>query len=298
LPKKRITAVRYFDAHTHVNFGAFDPDCREVIDRALKAGVGFVNVGTQATTSARAVELAREYENLYAAVGLHPIHTSASYHDADELGDDLEARSFTSRGEVFGYEYYKKLALDPKTVAIGECGFDYFRLGENREEQITKQKQAFAEQVRLAEEVKKPLMIHARASKGTDDAYEDLAAVLEETQFPGKVIFHFYAGSLEMAEKLLGSSFGGGTYFTFGGVVTFVRDYNKVVKMIPAERILSETDAPYVTPTPHRGKRNEPAYVIEVVKKLAEIKNISEEETRLKILKNAERVFNLKLATS
>ena len=285
--------MRYFDAHTHVQFKAFESDHEEVIGRALAAGVGMVNVGTQETTSARAVELAHKYENLYAAVGLHPIHTSASYHDSDELGDTPEAKGFTSRGEEFNYGYYKGLALDPKTVAIGECGLDYFRLEGDVRKLKESQKTAFLSQVKLAAEVGKPLMIHARPSKGTDDTYEDLLGILKDAGFRGKVIFHFYAGSPEMAEKLLAAPFGNETYFTFGGVITFVRDYDKVVKLIPPERILTETDAPYVTPAPYRGKRNEPVYVIEVVKKLAEIKNIPEEEMRKQILENAERVFGI-----
>jgi TatD DNase family protein len=297
--------MRYFDAHTHVNFRAFNSDYREVIERAREAGVGMVNVGTQRDTSSRAVELTREYGHLYAAVGLHPIHTSASYHDEQELSISINqpnqhqsaARGFMSRAEEFDYEYYKKLASDPKVVAIGECGLDYFRLGVDSKEEIERQKQAFRAQVELARELKKLLMIHARASAGTDDAYEDLLGILEKVGFPGKAIFHFYAGSPQMAEKLLTTSYGGETYFTFGGVITFVRDYDKVINLIPAERILSETDAPYVTPAPHRGKRNEPAYVVEVVRKLAEIKNIPEEEMRTQILKNTENVFGINLSS-
>ncbi len=289
--------IRYFDAHTHVQFKAFDSDYKEVVKRAGDAGVGMVNVGTQKDTSHRALELAREYDNLYAAVGLHPIHTSESYHDTEELGDSPEAKGFTSRGEDFDYEYYKKLALDERVVAIGECGLDYFRVEDGESETKERQRRAFAEQVKLARDVGKPLMIHARSSAGTDDAYEDLLSILKEAGFPGKVIFHFYAGSLPMAEKLLGAPYGGETYFTFGGVVTFVRDYDKIIKMIPPDKILSETDAPYVAPVPYRGKRNEPVYVIEVVKKLTEIKNILEEEMRMQILKNVEAVFGINLSS-
>lgn len=285
--------MRYFDAHTHVQFKAFESDYEEVIGRALAAGVGMVNVGTQKTTSARAVELAQKHENLYAAVGLHPVHTSASFHDSDELGDTPEAKGFTSRGEEFDYGYYKELALNPKTVAIGECGLDYFRLDGDVQKLKENQKKAFLSQVKLAAEVGKPLMIHARPSKGTDDTYEELLEILKNTGFLGKVIFHFYAGSPEMAERLLAAPFGNETYFTFGGVITFVRDYDKVVKLVPSERILSETDAPYVTPVPHRGKRNEPGFVIEVARKLADIKNIPEEEMREQILENVERVFGI-----
>ncbi len=117
--------LHLFDVHTHVNFAAFRGDYRDVIQRALDAGVWMVNVGTQRDTSARAVEIAREFpEGVYAAVGLHPIHTEKSRHDEEELGGDT---AFTSRGEEFDYEYYKKLAQDEKVVAIGECGLDYYR---------------------------------------------------------------------------------------------------------------------------------------------------------------------------
>ncbi|MBI4034192.1 MAG: TatD family hydrolase [Candidatus Brennerbacteria bacterium] len=277
--------MRHFDAHTHVQFKAFASDYREVIERSLTSGVGMVNVGTQQDTSRRAVEIAHEFGNepVYAAVGLHPIHTSKSYHDAQELGDEPEAKGFTSRSEVFDYEHYKKLAADPKVVAIGECGLDYYRLTRSQNQEIIKseQKEAFLKQIELAHDVKKPLMIHCRS------AFGDLIEILQTTTYklqPGVV--HFFSGTKEDAEELLEFGF----YFTFGGVITFVRDYDEVIKMIPPDRILSETDAPYVTPTPYRGKRNEPLYVIEVVKKLAEIKNIPEEEMRLQILVNANQL--------
>ena len=287
---RRISGrVKFFDAHAHVQFAAFTSDFHEVINRALECGVGMVNVGTQKDTSCRAVELAHNYKNVYAAVGLHPIHTSKSYHDVQELGDTSKAKGFTSRGEEFNHDYYKELALDPKVVAIGECGFDLYRSeqGRDREVQIEMQKKAFIKQIELAGEVRKPLMIHCRS------AFRDLIETLN-TKYrilnspPG--IIHFFSGTKEDAKQLLDMGF----YFTFGGVITFVRDYDEVIDMIPLDRILSETDAPYVTPAPHRGKRNEPLYVIEVAKKLAEVKNVSEEEMRVQVLKNAEQVFNIK----
>ena len=130
--------MKFFDAHTHAHFAAFKDDYRDAIRRALDAGVGLVNVGTQKDTSRRAGEVAHEFENdgVYAAVGLHPIHTSVSFHDVQELEpvsnsrelENRDMKGFTSRGEEFDYDYYKKLALDPKTVAIGECGLDYFHI--------------------------------------------------------------------------------------------------------------------------------------------------------------------------
>ncbi|MEK7479311.1 MAG: TatD family hydrolase [Patescibacteria group bacterium] len=302
--------MRYIDCHTHVNFAAFKDDYKETITRAHEAGVFLVNVGTQKDTSRRAVEIANEYdEGVYATVGVHPIHTDVSHHDADELGSSIAVESFTSRGEDFDYEYYKKLALDKKVVAIGECGLDYAAFVRERRERLQKrasaetlsegglpqedieqkkekQKEVFEGHIRLAGEVGKPLMIHCR------DAFHDLIEVLiSNSQFlisnPG--IVHFFSGTKEDAKKLLDLGFS----FTFGGVITFVRDYDEVIRFIPADRILSETDAPYVTPAPYRGKRNEPAYVIEVVKKLAELKGISVEDMRNVIWENATKVFSL-----
>ncbi len=295
--------IKYLDAHTHVNLAAFKGDWREVIERALGIGVGLVNVGTQKDTSLRAVEIAREFgpEPVFAVVGLHPVHTSKSFHDADELGEGEAAKTFTSRGEIFDYEYYKKLASDPKVVAIGECGLDYFRIGTDKtdsadiDDKKEKQKTAFVEQIKLAHEVKKPLMIHCRS------AFGDLIEILiQNSKFliperPG--IVHFFTGTKDDAKKLLDLGF----YFTFGGVITFPPkagrrpDYEDIIKFLPLEKILSETDAPYVSPAPYRGKRNEPAYVIEVVKKLAELKGLPIEEMGNQILKNTSECFNLKL---
>ena len=121
--------MRLFDSHTHAHFAAFEKDSKEVIERALASGVWMVNIGTQKDTSRRAVEVAHEYkEGVYAAVGIHPLHTSRSHHDTDELGGGEAAKAFTGRGEEFNHDYYLELARDTKTVAIGECGLDYYHV--------------------------------------------------------------------------------------------------------------------------------------------------------------------------
>lgn len=274
----------FFDAHTHVQFAAFKTEWREVIERARKRGVAMINVGTQRDTSEGAIKTAEAFETgVYAAVGLHPVHTEKSYHDVKELGTEEKTMEFTSRGEEFDYEVYKKLALHPKVVAIGECGFDYYRLIEETKE---KQKAVFLEHMRLSKEVEKPIMIHCR------DAFPDLITILKENKnilHPG--IIHFFTGTVDDARELMELGFS----FTFGGVVTFTRDYDAVLEYLPLDRILSETDAPYITPVPYRGKTNEPAYVVENVQKLAEIKKVSTEKMAEEILKNAERVFRVSL---
>lgn len=275
----------FFDAHAHVQFSAYDADRDAVIRRALERGVRMVNVGTQQDTSKSAIALAEKYEGMYATVGLHPIHTSKSYHDAQELGGGEAARAFTSRGEVFDAAAYRELARHPKVVAIGECGLDYFRLSEdgNREAQIQKQKEAFTAQIALAREIRKPLMVHCR------NAFSDLIEILSHARDLKPGVIHFFTGTGADARALLDL----GYFFTFGGVITFARDYDEAIKAIPLDRILSETDAPYVAPAPYRGKCNEPAYVVEVVKKLAQIKNVSTEEMAEQILQNIKQIFSL-----
>lgn len=286
----------FFDAHTHVQFSAFDGDRDAVISRAKSAGVAFVNVGTQKDTSRRAVELAEKNENMYAAIGLHPVHTGRSYHDTDELGGGEAAKGFTSRGEVFNAAYYEALALHPKTVAIGECGLDYFHFdeSESREAQAEKQEVAFLAQIELAAKVKKPLMVHCR--NAFPELIEMLGANRASLKAPDPGIIHFFTGTEDDAQALLDLGFS----FTFGGAITFPprkgqseNQYHGLIRAIPMDRILSETDAPYVAPAAYRGKRNEPAYVIEVVKKLAELKNVPMETMAMQIGQNAARIFRL-----
>lgn len=271
--------MKYLDAHTHAHFAAYDADRLEVLARARDASVAMINVGTGLQTSLTAVELAEENNDLWATVGLHPIHASESHDDGSE--------GTGSAAEEFDYQKYLELAKRDKVVGIGECGLDYFRLAENDSVTKQKQKEIFLEQIRLAKEVGKPLMIHCRA------AFPDLVELLKENKsmlnpIPG--ITHFFAGTPAEARELLDLGF----YFTFGGVITFVRDYDEVISLVPLDRILSETDAPYVTPVPYRGKRNEPAYVVEVVKKLAELKRVSVETMAEQIWRNAEAVFHIK----
>ncbi len=275
--------MQLIDAHTHAHFAAFKEDWRETIQRALDKNIWVVNVGTQKDTSVRAIEVAHSFkEGVFATVGLHPIHTAKSFHDAQELGEGEAAQAFTSRGEGFDHDHYLKLAKDEKVVAIGECGLDYYRLEEDSKK---RQAEAFLRQIELAQEVDKLLMIHCR------QAFPDLLQILKENSAKLRPrdlgIIHFFSGTVEEAEELLALGFS----FTFGGVITFTQDYNEVIGRIPLDRILSETDAPYVAPAPHRGKRNEPSYVVEVVKRLAELKSIPMEEMADAIWQNARRVF-------
>ncbi len=269
--------MKYFDAHTHMNFVAYNSDREETILRAKDAGVGMNVVGTQLDTSKAAVALAEKYDNVYATIGLHPIHTSKSYHDEKELGEG--GKEFTSRGEVFDMTAYEELGKSPRVIAVGECGLDYYRADESSKGAQTK---AFIEQIELANTLGKPLMLHIR------NAYDDALEILKaHAKVKGDT--HFFAGDWVTAKKYLDFGF----TLSFTGVITFTHDYDEVVKNAPLDMLLSETDAPYVTPAPHRGKRNEPAHVELVVRQIAAIRGEDFEGVRTQLLQNARRVFGI-----
>jgi len=287
-----------FDSHTHIHFAAYDEDRNDIIARAKAVGVKMITIGTQRDTSALAVTLAEKYPgDIWAAVGLHPVHTEQSYYDPQELGaapKGSEPRlGFYSRREEFDYAFYEMLAQKKEVVAIGECGLDYYRSQGDQNEKIKNQnvqKEVFREHIRLAESVGKALMIHCRPSKGTSDAYEDLLELTtQDKRLTIPKIVHFYVGDVVITQKLLDA----GYYFTFGGVITFARDYDESIRLIPLERILLETDAPHIAPEPYRGKKNEPAYIVETAKKLAQLEKISFEECAEVTTNTAKKVFGI-----
>lgn len=277
---------KYIDIHSHLNLHAFKEDYNEAIQRAFDEKVWTINVGTQYDTSKKAVDIASQYEEgVYAIVGLHPVHTSASYHDKEEFGES--GVEFTSRGEIFEKYKYREFLNNPKVVAIGECGLDYYRC---TDESIEKQRIAFIRQIELANEFDKPLMLHIRNNKDdkSRNAYKDALEILKQYS-KVKSNLHFFAGGKEEVEAYLQL----GCTFSFNGVITFTHDYDEVIKMIPLESIMSETDAPYVTPVPYRGKRNESSYVPLVVKRIAEIKGLDEAMVAGALVKNSRAFFKI-----
>ncbi|HEY5587382.1 MAG TPA: TatD family hydrolase [Candidatus Paceibacterota bacterium] len=285
---------KYIDIHAHTNFKAFNEDRDEVISHALESDTWIINIGTQYDTSKKAVEMTNEYgEGVYSTIGLHPIHTGASYHDEAELGES--GKEFTSRGEIFDKEKYKELASIGKVVGIGECGLDYYHLSSD---DIEKQKVSFIGQIELANELGLPLMLHVR-NNGTDktrNAYFDVYELIKKYSKLGDVkgVSHFFAGSVEDMKRFVEI----GVYISFAGPITYkpkpeICDYISVIKETPINMILADTDSPYVAPVPHRGKRNEPIYVKEIVKKIAEIKGLNEEEVAYQIVLNAKKLFRL-----
>ncbi len=279
-------AYRYFDAHTHIHFAAYKEDVEKVIERARVRGVGMITAGTEQKSSALAVEFAHRYLDVWATVGLHPVHSIDVTHDPEDLAIGV-FEDLSDPGEKFDPAFYAKLAADPRVVGIGECGLDYFSMKSMEPGAQETQRETFQKHLVLAHEVGKPLVIHCR------NAYSDLIQILTEHKAllnPANAgIIHYFTGAPAEAELLLGLGFS----FTFGGVVTFARSYDEAIKAIPADHILTETDAPYVSPVPHRGARNEPAYVVEVAQKLAEIRGVPEDEFVGQVLRNVERVFGI-----
>lgn len=281
------------DTHCHINLNAFRDDGAEAIKRAHQAGVVVVNVGTQIDTSRQAVKLLEQFpENVYAAVGLHPVHTyQHNYEDEEEV-------KFKTREEGFDYELYKQLADNPRVVGIGECGLDYYRLPETRDEAEIKQLQrtAFLSQVKLAQELNKALCIHCRPSAGTMDAYEDIIEIMKQAKQDTPNLrfeIHCYTGDLPTVLKFVEL----GAYIGINGIITFDKTgrSEQVVKGIPLESIILETDAPYLSPIPYRGKRNEPSYVGLVAEKIVEWKGVDMEEVAQVTTANACKMFNITL---
>ena len=283
--------MKYIDTHTHINLRAFKDDAQETIQRSLDAGVGVVNVGTQIDTSRQAVELLKDFpEGVWAVVGLHPSHTYT--HDFE----DEEEVKFKTREEHFDADLYRELAKHERVVGIGECGLDYYRLPDDRDHNEIKQLQraAFDEQIKLALELDKALCIHCRPSDGTVDAYEDLLEIIKEVKAGNPELrfeVHCYTGDAATAKKFVDL----GAYIGLNGIVTFDKTTRseEVVKAVPLENIILETDPPYLTPKSNRGKRNEPSFLPEVAEQIAYWKNISIDEVAEQTTNNAKKLFNI-----
>ncbi|KJS18807.1 MAG: hydrolase TatD [Clostridiaceae bacterium BRH_c20a] len=252
-----------FDTHAHLDDVKFKGETDEVIVRANEQGVSLiVNVGYNLRHARQSIALAEKYDFIYASVGLHP-------HDAKD-GD----KSF--------WEEIYKLARHPKVVALGEMGLDYYWDNSPRDVQ----RDVFRQQIGAAKDLKLPIIIHDR------DAHQDvLTIVKEEGALEVGGVFHAYSGSWEMTKEILDLGF----FISIGGPVTFknAKKILEVVEKVPLESLLIETDCPYLTPDPYRGKRNEPGYIKLVAEKIAQIKNISYEEVASATKENGMRLFGI-----
>lgn len=280
------------DTHAHINFIAYKDDGDEVVKRALENNVWIINIGSQYDTSRRAVEYTKKYpEGVFASVALHPIHLKGRKIKAEVDRDELI--EFETQEEKFDYGKYKELVLstgsrqaNSKVVAIGETGLDYYHLDEGKEEeQKILQKESFIQHLELAKELGKPVIIHCR------EAHSDVLNILK-FQVPSyklQGVVHSFSGRWSQAQQYMELGF----YLSFNGIITFARDYDKVILNMPLERLLLETDCPYLAPVPFRGKRNEPLYVKYVAEKIAELRGVSFDEVVQVTTENARRLFNI-----
>lgn len=268
------------DTHCHPQFPQYDKDREEMIKRALDAGIQMICVGTDLEMSKKAIDLAEKHggpnspngerASIWASVGLHPNDANIEY----------------------GISNMELLIQEPKVVAVGEVGLDYYRTTELEKQNL--QKKVLKQFVGLALKYKKPLILHCRDSRAgsTGRAYPDMIDILHSTfdirnSKLGGVV-HSYTGSLDEAKQFLNL----GMYLGFNGIITFARQYDEIVRYAPLDRILLETDAPYLTPEPYRGQRNEPSYVIEVAKKIAQLRGDKVENIIVATTRNAEELFN------
>jgi len=249
------------DSHAHLEMKEFEHDRREVIERAKLAGIDFiVTVGTNLSLSRKAVSLADKYDHIYATVGIHP-------HDVKKIGNKT-------------YDDLRELARHKKVVAYGEIGLDFFR---NIAPQA-QQKEKFSEQLQLAQELNLPVIIHDR------DAHEQSLRIVKASGIR-RGVFHCFSGDYEMAKQCLDLGF----YLSVPGVVTFdkAKTLQNVVKHVPLSSLLLETDCPYLAPNPYRGKRNEPAFIINTAKKVAEIKGLLWEDVAAVTSQNTLSLFHI-----
>lgn len=250
-----------FDSHAHYDDEAFKEDREEVIDKIKKAGVSRVlNCGADLKSCESTLELTQKYDFIYGAIGIHPQDANQVFNNLNKIGDMLQK---------------------DKIAAVGEIGLDYYYENFDREVQI----RAFREQMDLAKQLDMPVVIHDR------DAHEDTLKVIKE--FKGlRGVLHCYSGSYEFAREVLKQDY----YLGFTGVVTFknAKKAVEVVENIPFERLLVETDCPYMAPVPYRGKRNDSSYLLHIIHKIAEIRKLSYDEVVKKTYENACDLFKIK----
>ena len=289
--------LKYIDTHSHIHFEDFNDDREDLLSRMSDAMVGTIVIGTNETTTMQVVKMAQEHQNIWACIGVHPnTHEDFSrVKSAILVIDDTNGKR-------------PPLAILPKcVVAVGECGLDYFRFGgiddadpQAKETEKKRQKALFKEHIEFAVQHQLPLMLHIRSSnnkmgQSTNDAHNDALDILEIYKKKHgdalRLHCHFTTFGIELGKKFinLGATFG------IPGVVTYknAKDLQEFVQWLPLEKILSETDAPYAAPVPHRGKRNEPVFVIDTVNTIADLRGEDREVVRKQLVQNAKRVFRL-----
>lgn len=254
----------YFDVHSHLYFKDFDADRDEAIQRMLDQNVWTVAIGIDEATSSLAIELAERHPGFFASVGVHPTEKAA-----------------------VSKERLIELSNAPKVVAIGECGLDHYRIEAGDDAEKKRQRGVFETHIEAALERGLPLVIHARNSYS--DVYDVLSSYSRGYGDRLRGHMHFFAGNVEEARRFLSLGF----LLSFDGPITFASDYDETVRFAPIDMIMAETDAPFAAPAAFRGRRNEPSYVKEVVRRIAELRGEPEEAVKKAVVENAFRLFGL-----
>ena len=256
--------MKYIDIHAHLDFPDFNKDRDILINDMLSKSIGAFNIGTSLETSQNSISLAEKYKNIWAVVGIHP--------------------SYVFQSRIEELDLIEKMILHPKCVAIGECGMDLFRAADDKE---TKDNQVrfFEKQIEQAIKYNKPLMIHCR------EAYPETLDILESFKKTNPNLhahFHFFTESIDTARKVLDNNF----TLSFTGPITFA-NYDDLIRFVPIDSIMVETDAPYAAPKSVRGQRSDPRHILEIGEKISQLKKISEEDLFEQIKKNVTRIFGI-----
>lgn len=273
---------RLIDTHCHLHFPAYDEDREEVLARMREQRIAAIAIGTALKNAQHAIELAQHHEGIWATVGLHPSHTTSDHVDSEE--------GHVDESDVTVEALMSIARSSPKVVAIGEAGLDFYRLPDERVSAIQTQERVFRTHIAAAKQLDLPLVIHCR------DALARLAEILDEEQYARGVV-HSFTGTWDEAKPLLDL----GMHIAVNGIATFplrkTQDpstaINETIKHIPLDRLLVETDAPWLAPAVHRGKRNEPVWVEEVAKHVASVRGLTLDEIAITTTENAMRLFRL-----
>ncbi len=285
-----VIIMTFIDTHAHVNFNAYKSDADEVIRHSLGENTWMILVGSEYKTSKRALDFANKYEKgVYAAIGIHPIHLE------EIMAEDEDSEySFKTRAEEFSYDVYEKMAQFEKVVAIGEIGLDYYHinLSDNVSRIKSKQKDVFIKQLYLAINLGLPVIIHCR------QAHDDLLKILKDFKKENRNltnlkkpwgVMHCFSGDEDLAWQY----FSLGLIISFTGLITFSKQWDDLIRKMPPDKFMIETDCPYMTPEPYRGERNEPILVKYVARRIAEIRNLSLEKVAEITTQNARKIFNI-----
>lgn len=278
----------YIDTHSHINFNNFKEDADKVIQNSLGEDTWMIIVGADYKTSKRALEYANKYEKgVYTAVGLHPMHIFSFRAESQDY-------DFQTRGEEFNYDVYEKLASFEKVVAMGEIGLDYYHMDIGHDSSHIKeiQKNVFWQQLLIARRADLPVIVHCR------QAHDDMITLLKNFRKEYRElipvdkpwgVMHCFSGDEDLAWQYFNLGF----MISFTGLITFSQQWDDLIRKLPNNKYMIETDCPFMTPEPFRGQRNEPMYVKYVAERISEIKNISQEKIAEMTTQNARKLFNI-----